>query len=103
MAKDVDDDILLVYIGSAPRSLAYAEAHFIEPKPKPAQILAVQKVSGLYDDHGVPLQLPPWCHIATELHTTKFPPRTYEALGADVPIIYASALACRRTIPKAGV
>lgn len=90
-----DDDIRLVYIGSAHRAIHYATDHLPEPAPRADQILAVTEPRDLRG-----LQLPPWCHIGTELHTTR-DRGTYAALeGAAV--VFEAALACRRTLPKAG-
>lgn len=98
-----DDDIRLVYIGSAHKAIHYAFDHLPEPTPRADQILAVQSVTDLHDERGGPLCLPPWCHIATELHTTRDPARTFEALGEAVGPIFMAAVACRRKLPKAGV
>lgn len=94
-----DNDIRLVYIGSAHRAVHYAVDHLPEPKPRPDQIIAVSEVQHLDD-----LQLPPWCHIATELHTTNAGgvQDTHAALDGHA-IVFEAALARRRRIDKAGV
>lgn len=89
-----DNDIRLVYIGSAHRAVHYAVDHLPEPKPRPDQIIAVSEVQHLDD-----LQLPPWCHIATELHTSTL--GTVAALDGHA-IVFEAALARRRRIDKAG-
>lgn len=91
-----DEDIRLVYIGSAHRAIGYAAEQLPEPPPRPDQILAVTEPRDLA---GV--QLPPWCHIATELHTTK-DRGTFAALEGH-EIVFDVARRCRRQIPKAGV
>jgi hypothetical protein len=88
------DDIRLVYIGSAHRAVHYAVDHLPEPKPRPDQILAVTEPR---DVEG--LILPPWCHIATELHTTA--DGTRAALEGHA-IVFEAALARRRRLGKAG-
>lgn len=91
------DDIRLVFIGSATRAIGYARDHLPEPSPRPDQILAVQEPGD-----AAHLDLPPWCHIGTELLSTRNPPATYFALEG-APVIFEAVLARRRRLPKAGV
>lgn len=91
-----DDDIRLIYIGSAHRSIHYAHGHLPEPIAKADQILAVRTPEELEG-----FQLPPDCHIAVELHTTKAPPKTMPNVqNADE--VFRAALARRRRIEKGG-
>ncbi len=100
MTKLFDDDIRLVYIGSAHRAIHYAADHLPEPSPRADQILAVTDVAQLEG-----LQLSPWCHIGTELHTihSAGERQTRPALGSDAAVLFEAALAKRRKLPKAGV
>lgn len=91
-----DNDIRLVYIGSAHRAIHYAAEHLPEPTPRPDQIVAVTEPRDV-----VHLRLPPWCHIATELNTTK-DKGTHPALEGHA-VVFEAALARRRKLPKAGV
>lgn len=94
-----DDDIRLVFIGSAHQAIHYAAGHLPEPTPRPDQILAVAEPHELQG-----LRLPPWCHIGTELHTTREDghPHTRPALEGHA-LVFEVALARRRRLPKAGV
>jgi hypothetical protein len=93
------DDIRLVYIGSAHRAVHYATDHLPEPAPRPDQILAVGTIEELGPIGH--LVLPPWCHIGTELHTTKDPARTFPAV-LEHAVIFDAVLARRQRIDKAG-
>lgn len=90
-----DNDIRLVYIGSPHRAKDYGRGHLPEPVARADQILVVDHPEML---HG--FILPPWCHIATELHTTK--DRSTFAKLENHAEIFAAALACRRRIDRAG-
>jgi hypothetical protein len=96
LAEHPDDDIRLVYIGSAHKAIGYAYGHLPEPGAKAGQILAVTspgELAGVY--------LPPDCHIAIELHTTKKDgvQHTY-ATVEDHGMIFSAALLCRRRVEK---
>jgi hypothetical protein len=90
----MDDDIRLIYIGSAQRALGYAAGHLPEPTPRPDQILAVE-APGQLDG----LTLPPWCHIATELHVTR---DGAHFANDHHTMVFAEALSRRRRIDKRG-
>ena len=92
-----DDDIRLIYIGSAHRAVHYATDHLPEPAPRADQVLAIREPADVQH-----LQLPPWCHIAIELHTTA-DRGTYAALEG-YEVVFEAALSRRRKLPpKAGV
>lgn len=88
------DDIRLVYIGSAHQAIHYAAGNLPEPSPRADQILAVTTVEELGE-----CVFPPWCHIGTELHTTRDPARTFPAV-ADHEVVFAAALMRRRRLEK---
>lgn len=88
------DDIRLVYIGTAHKALSYAKGHLPEPAPRHDQIIVARTVKDLEG-----LILPPWCHIATELHVTK-DGAVPNVAGAN--IVFEAALARRRNFGKAG-
>lgn len=95
----MDDDIRLVYIGSAHQAIRYATENLPEPAPRPDQILAVTEPRDVLD-----VQLPPWCHIAIELHTTKQDGVQHTAPALEgYSIVFEAALSRRRKLPKAGV
>lgn len=88
------DDIRLVYIGSAERAMGYAIGHLPEPVPRLDQVFVARSVEILAGR-----DLPPWCHIATELHMTK---DGAHAAVRDATLIFEVALSRRRRIGKAG-
>jgi hypothetical protein len=92
------DDIRLVFIGSAHQAIHYATGHLPEPAPRPDQILAVSEPGDLAG-----LTLPHYCHIGTELHTTRAGgvQRTAPALEGHAAV-FEAALVRRQRIDRAG-
>lgn len=93
------DDIRLVYIGSPQRAYQYAGGHLPEPQPRLDQVLPIPSITATAFHQLLNLELPPWCHIATELHTTK---EGTHAAVPDAATIFEAVLARRRRIDKAG-
>lgn len=86
-------DIRLIYIGSPARAVSYGRDHLL-PAPCWDEVVAVQA-----PDQLAGLTLPPWCHIAIELH--KDSRGTRPSLD-NANAVFEAARARRRPIDKAG-